>query len=60
MSTEILIIDDNADIRNIINDLIIDAGYIFETWQNPKLKMERNSTIFICGFPLLLQKLVLG
>ena len=27
MSTEILIIDDNADIRNIINDLIIDAGY---------------------------------
>ncbi len=28
MSTEILIIDDNADIREIINDLIIDAGYI--------------------------------
>jgi two-component system nitrogen regulation response regulator NtrX len=27
MSTEILIIDDNADIRNIINDLILDAGY---------------------------------
>ena len=27
MSTEILIIDDNADIRNIINDLICDAGY---------------------------------
>ena len=27
MSTEILIIDDNIDIRNIINDLIIDAGY---------------------------------
>ena len=27
MSTEILIIDDNADIRNIINDLISDAGY---------------------------------
>ena len=27
MATEILIIDDNADIRNIINDLIIDAGY---------------------------------
>ena len=27
MSTEILIIDDNADIRNIINDLINDAGY---------------------------------
>ena len=26
MSTEILIIDDNADIRNIINDLIIEAG----------------------------------
>ena len=26
-STEILIIDDNADIRNIINDLIIDAGF---------------------------------
>ena len=25
MSTEILIIDDNADIRNIINDLIIEA-----------------------------------
>ena len=27
MSTEILIIDDNADIRNIINDLIAEAGY---------------------------------
>ena len=27
MATEILIIDDNPDIRNIINDLIIDAGY---------------------------------
>ena len=27
MSTEILIIDDNADIRIILNDLIIDAGY---------------------------------
>ena len=28
MSTEILIIDDNTDIRNIINDLILDAGYL--------------------------------
>ncbi len=27
MSIEILIVDDNADIRNILNDLIIDAGY---------------------------------
>ena len=27
MTTEILIIDDNNDIRNIINDLIVDAGY---------------------------------
>ncbi len=27
MSTEILIVDDNADIRNIINELILDAGY---------------------------------
>ena len=27
MSTEILIIDDNTDIINIINDLIVDAGY---------------------------------
>tara|TARA_B100000787_G_scaffold66701_1_gene48948 strand:- start:42 stop:1397 length:1356 start_codon:yes stop_codon:yes gene_type:complete len=27
MSIEILIIDDNADIRNIINDLIVEAGY---------------------------------
>ena len=27
MSTEILIIDDNPDIRNILNDLISDAGY---------------------------------
>jgi len=27
MSTEILIIDDNSDIRNIINDLIVDAGH---------------------------------
>ena len=27
MKAEILIVDDNADIRNILNDLIIDAGY---------------------------------
>tara|TARA_Y100001970_G_scaffold264100_1_gene350353 strand:- start:2198 stop:3553 length:1356 start_codon:yes stop_codon:yes gene_type:complete len=27
MSAEILIVDDNTDIRNIINDLIIDKGY---------------------------------
>ena len=27
MSREILIVDDNADIRNIINELILDAGY---------------------------------
>ena len=27
MSTEILIIDDNTDIRNILNDLIKDSGY---------------------------------
>ena len=27
MNTEILIVDDNTDIRNIINDLIVDAGF---------------------------------
>ena len=27
MSTEILIIDDNADIRSILDELITDAGY---------------------------------
>ena len=27
MTAEIFIVDDNADIRNILNDLIIDAGY---------------------------------
>ncbi|MEK9886393.1 MAG: response regulator, partial [Pelagibacteraceae bacterium] len=27
MSLEILIVDDNSDIRNIINDLLVDAGY---------------------------------
>ena len=27
MAAEILIIDDNPDIRNILNDLISDAGY---------------------------------
>ena len=27
MREEILIVDDNADIRNIINELISDAGY---------------------------------
>ena len=27
MAVEILIVDDNADIRNILNELIIDAGY---------------------------------
>ena len=27
MNAEILIVDDNVDIRNIINELILDAGY---------------------------------
>ena len=27
MSSELLIVDDNSDIRNIINDLLVDAGY---------------------------------
>ena len=27
MTTEILIVDDNSDIRNILNELIKDAGY---------------------------------
>ena len=27
MATEILIVDDNVDIRNILNELILDAGY---------------------------------
>ena len=27
MATEILIVDDNVDIRNILNELLIDAGY---------------------------------
>ena len=27
MTAEIFIVDDNADIRNILNDLITDAGY---------------------------------
>ena len=27
MAVEILIVDDNADIRNILNELILDAGY---------------------------------
>ncbi len=27
MATEILIVDDNSDIRNILNELIVDAGY---------------------------------
>ena len=27
MAIEILIVDDNADIRNILNDLILEAGY---------------------------------
>ena len=27
MAVEILIVDDNSDIRNILNDLLIDAGY---------------------------------
>ena len=36
MSSEILIIDDNADIRNIINELIIDAGYVTRVAANYK------------------------
>ena len=27
MTAEILIVDDNSDIRNILNELISDAGY---------------------------------
>ena len=27
MIAEILIVDDNSDIRNILNELILDAGY---------------------------------
>ena len=27
MTSEILIVDDNSDIRNILNELILDAGY---------------------------------
>ena len=27
MAIEIRIVDDNTDIRNILNDLILDAGY---------------------------------
>ena len=27
MAIEILIVDDNTDIRNILNDLLMDAGY---------------------------------
>ena len=27
MAIEILIVDDNVDIRNILNELIVDAGY---------------------------------
>ena len=27
MAVEILIVDDNSDIRNILNELILDAGY---------------------------------
>ena len=27
MTVEILIVDDNSDIRNILNELILDAGY---------------------------------
>ena len=27
MAIEILIVDDNSDIRNILNELILDAGY---------------------------------
>ena len=37
MIPEILIVDDNADIRNIINDLILDAGY--KTRLNLKIKI---------------------
>ena len=38
MSTEILIIDDNADIRNIINDLIIEDGYK-QDWLQTTIKL---------------------
>ena len=33
MAIEILIVDDNADIRNILNELILDAGYKLELLQ---------------------------
>jgi hypothetical protein len=37
MSEEILIVDDNADIKNIINEIIIDTGYKLD-WLQIKTK----------------------
>ena len=47
MSTEILIIDDNIDIRNIINDLIIEAGYktrLAANYNQALNEIDKNST----------------
>ena len=42
MSAEILIVDDNADIRNIINELIVDSGYKTRIAANYNQALVRN------------------
>ena len=44
MSTEILIIDDNPDIRNILNYLIKDAGYKTRVWAYDSTDPDYEST----------------
>ena len=57
MSTEILIIDDNADIRNIINDLIIEAGYktrLAANYNQALNEIDKNSAFRNCYFSYLI------
>ena len=47
MSTEILIIDDNSDIRNIIKDLIIEEGYKTRVATNYNQALKKKIKIFL-------------
>ena len=47
MAIEILIVDDNSDIRNILNELLIDAGYKTRIAANYNQALIEMHSIFI-------------
>ena len=53
MSAEILIVDDNADIRNILNELISDAGYktrVAANYNQALHEIDKKIPGYICKF----------